>query len=91
MCPVKVTKVRIDGQVFFLTPTQDIADLKRQIVAASRGGSDFVEFDTMGHGNVAVLITPTESARFQTVERSDEEVAAWEAEPPPFDIDNYID
>jgi len=88
---MKVTKVRIDGQVFFLAPTQDIADLKAQIVAASRGGSDFVEFDTIDHGSIAVLITPTESARFQTIERSDEEVAVWETQPPPFDIDNYTD
>ena len=88
---MKVTKVRIDGQVFFLTPAQDVPDLKTQIVAASRGGSDFVDFEAIGHGSVSVLITPTESARFETIERSDEEVAVWETEPPPFDIDNYVD
>jgi hypothetical protein len=32
-----ITKLRIDSQMFFLEPGQDVAALKRQILTAARG------------------------------------------------------
>jgi hypothetical protein len=79
--------MRLDDQFFFLTEDIDQIQLEHDIIAAVRAGGDFVRFDTLGHGHVSVLITAHFPVRFETVERSEDEVAAWEAAPPPLDVD----
>jgi hypothetical protein len=81
-----ITKLRIDSQMFFLEPGQDVAALKRQILTAARGVADFVIFTTVGHGEVAVLMTPATPVRFEQQEHSDEQIAAWEENPPEADF-----
>lgn len=82
-----VTKLKIDGQYFYLVPETDVDALKSAIVAAVKSGSAFVEFETHGHGRVSVLMTPYIPARFEIVERTEEEVAGWADEPPSFEYD----
>lgn len=82
-----VTKLRVDGQVYYLPESTDVLALKEQIVSAVQGGAAFVEFDTYGHGAVAVLMTPQIPVRFETVERTQDEVTAWVEDPPSFDFD----
>jgi len=83
-----VTKLRVDGQVYFLAAETDRAVLMEQIVDAVRSGAAFVAFDTHGHGEVSVLMTQHIPVRFETVERSEEEVAAWEVDPPSFEFED---
>ena len=81
-----ITQLRIDGQVFFLTAETDRLALKSEIVAAVRSGADFVTFNTHGHGEVDVLMTPHIPVRFETVERTEQEVDSWESDPPSADV-----
>jgi hypothetical protein len=87
---MQVIKLRIDGQVYFLPAETDLLALRAEIVTAVRSGADFVEFETHGHGQVAVLMTPHLPVRFEAVERSAETVEAWEVEPPSFDLDQDL-
>ena len=86
---MKVTKVRFDGQVFLLEPNQDVSAKMREIVAAARQGSDFVEFHTVGHGVISLLITPNLPIRFETIERTESELEKIEADPPPLDVGGF--
>jgi hypothetical protein len=90
-CLVRVITARIDGQIFILSPDQDFQALKEEIVAAIRAGSDFVEFDTLGREKIFVLVTPNLPVRFETQERSEEQVEEWEHNPPPIDVSDYDD
>jgi len=80
-----VNKVRFDGQTFLLEPDQDVDQTKAAIVAAVRQGSDFVDFRTIGHGTISLLVTPSVPVRFQVIERTEEELERLELDPPPFD------
>jgi hypothetical protein len=82
---MQVSKVRFDGQTFLLDPGQDVDETKQAIVAAARDGSDFVDFRTVGHGTISVLVTPNMPVRFEIIERTEEELEAIEADPPPID------
>jgi hypothetical protein len=82
---MKTSKSHIDGQMFILEPGEDIVELKRQIVEAARNGADFVDFQTIGRGTISVLITPNLPVRFEVVEESAEQFAAWEQNPPSID------
>jgi carotenoid cleavage dioxygenase-like enzyme len=86
-----ITKLRIDGQVFFLPEDTDIPVLKQLIVAAVRTGAEFVEFDTHGHGSVSVLMTQQIPVRFEVVDRTEDEVASWVDVPPAFEYDALTD
>ena len=88
---VKVTKVRFDGQTFLLDPASDHAETKREIVTAVREGADFVEFQTVGHGVISLLVTPNIPMRFETIERTEEELERLEADPPPIDVTPFND
>ena len=88
---MKISKVRFDDQTFLLDPSQDIAETKRAIVTAVREGADFVDFVTIGHGTISLLVTPNLPVRFETIERTEEEVERLEAEPPPLDQPPFID
>ena len=91
--PLLITKLRLDGQYFFLTDDTDQAQLEQEMVAAVRAGGEFVRFDTHGHGRVSLLMTAHFPVRFESVERTEEEVSGWDDEPPPVDIDpdTYLD
>lgn len=80
-----ITKVRVDGQTFFLDPAEDLIHLKSSIVDAVREGSDFVDFRTVGHGLVSILVTPRLPVRFEMVERSEEKLEEMQNDPPPLD------
>lgn len=82
-----VTKLRVDGQIYYLPDTTDIHELKERIVTSVREGAAFVDFDTHGHGQVSVLMTPQIPVRFEVVERSQEEVDDWTDAPPSTDLD----
>jgi hypothetical protein len=86
-----ITRVRVDGQSFFLSPEQDVEATKEAIVAAVRDGSGFVDFLTVGHGRVSVLITPSIPVRFQVIERTVEELEHLETEPPPLDEAHWLE
>ena len=80
-----VNKVRFDGQTFLLEPDQDVDETKAAIVAAVREGSDFVDFRTIGHGTISLLVTPSVPVRFEVIERTEEQLERLELDPPPFD------
>jgi hypothetical protein len=84
-----VTKVRFDGQVFLLDPAHDVESTKQRIVAAAREGADFVDFQTVGHGTISLLVTQNLPIRFETIERSEDDLARLEADPPPIDSLTY--
>jgi hypothetical protein len=86
---MQIVKARVDGQMFILAAGHDIAVLKTSIVTAARDGADFVEFDTVGHGLVSVLITSTIPVRFETIDRTEEQMEQWAENPPS--IDAFID
>lgn len=86
-----INKVRFDGQTFLLGQDQDVDELKSEIVAAVRRGSDFVDFQTIGHGTISLLVTPSMPVRFQVIERTEEQLQVVEAEPPPFDEDAWLE
>ncbi|GAA1002171.1 hypothetical protein [Subtercola frigoramans] len=94
---MQIHKVHVDGQTFILTAGQDVSALKDSIVGALKDGAGFVEFETVGRGIVAVLITPNLPVRFETVERTVDQVSAWEEHPPmiedsqSFDFDSFFD
>jgi hypothetical protein len=83
---MQITRLRIDGQFFYLDATQDVAALQDQIAEAAATRAVFVHFDTVGHGRVSVLVTPHLGVRFETQEHTAEEVAEWEAHPPVIDF-----
>ncbi len=80
-----VTKVRFDEQMFLLDPTSDVDETKQAIVLAARDGSDFVDFHTVGHGTISLLVTPNLAVRFEVIEKTEEELEQLEADPPPLD------
>lgn len=88
---MRVSKVRFDGQMFLLDPEQNVDDTKTAIVTAVREGSDFVDFATIGHGTISLLVTPNLPIRFEVIERSEEELEELEAHPPPLDGDQNFD
>jgi hypothetical protein len=86
-----INKVRFHGQTFLLAPDQDVDELKAAIVTAVREGSDFVDFSTVGHGTISLLVTSSLPVRFQVIDRTEEQLQILEAEPPPFDEDAWIE
>jgi hypothetical protein len=88
---MRVNKVRFDGQTFLLDPEQDVDETKRAIVAAARTGSDFVDFRTVGHGTISLLITPNLPVRFEIIEKTEAELGRIEADPPPIDSVTWDD
>jgi hypothetical protein len=95
---MKINKVHVDGQTFVLAADEDVAGLKAQIISACQGGkSAFVDFESVGRGLISVLITPNLPVRFETFERSEEQMREWESAPPSvsdeqnMDLDAYLD
>jgi hypothetical protein len=86
-----ISKVRFDGQHFLLDPSQSVDETKAAIVTAVRDGSDFVDFATIGHGTISLLVTPNLPIRFEVIERTEDEIEELEANPPPIDTDARFD
>jgi len=86
---MQIIKLRIDGQFFYLENGQDTDALKREIIAAVTTGAGFVDFIAIGHGQVSVLVTPSFGARFEVQERTEEQIAEWEENPPVIDFEAY--
>ena len=82
---MQIVKVRFDGQIFLLAPAQDVELTKQAILSAIREGSNFVDFATIGHGTISLLVSPNFPVRFETLERTEAEVAALTEHPPPID------
>jgi hypothetical protein len=80
-----IHKVRVDGQMFILQPGQDVKELQADILRAAERGAGFVDFQTIGRSNISVLITPNVGVRFESLERTDEQIAEWEHDPPSID------
>ncbi|MBD8703950.1 hypothetical protein SOM11_13475 [Frigoribacterium sp. CFBP9039] len=87
---MRITRLRIDGQFFHLDEDQDTATLKREIIAAASAGPRFIDFTAIGHGEVSVLMTPQMGARFEVLERSQEEIDEWNHNPPVVDYDPLV-
>jgi hypothetical protein len=83
---MQISRLRIDGQFFYLDAAQDVAALQDEIAEAASTRAAFVHFDTVGHGRVSVLVTPHVGVRFEIREHTAEEVAEWEAHPPVIDF-----
>lgn len=81
-----IHKLRIDSQMFYLEPAEDIAELKEQILMAARGQAQFVVFTPVGHGRVSVLMTPHTPVRFEEEDHTEAEIASWEEDPPASDF-----
>ena len=86
---MKIIRLRIDGHLFYLDPEQDVDALKEQVLTAARGVAEFLVFTPIGHGEVSVLMAPTTPVRFEVQERTEEEVASWEENPPSADFELY--
>ena len=84
---MKVTKLRIDGQEFFLPEDVDVPALQGQLLAAVREAAGFVTFRSIGRAEISVLMTPHTPVRFEIEEHPDEEVEEWGERPPEIDIE----
>ncbi len=86
---MQITKVRVDGAEFFLPEDQVPKGLQSKIVSAVRAGGDFVTFNTLGRGPIRVLCASGIPIRFETVERSDEEIGDRQTDLSSFDFDYF--
>lgn len=86
---MNITKLRIDGQFFYLDTSADVPALKELILAAATDGPRFIDFTAIGHGEVSVLMTPHLGVRFEVVKRTQDQVDEWEKIPPVVDFDVY--
>jgi hypothetical protein len=88
-----INKLRIDSQIFYLEPDEDVVALKKKILDTARGTTDYVIFKPIGHGTVTVMVNPYTPVRFEEQEHTEDELQAWENRPPPidfnFDFDTY--
>jgi hypothetical protein len=80
-----INKLRIDSQMFYLEPDEDIEALKRRILETARGVADFIVFRPIGLGKVSVLMTPHTPVRFEEQEHTQDELQEWAHEPPQVD------
>lgn len=83
---MKIIKLRIDGQQFYLDQNYDVDDLKQRLLASARGVAEFIDFEPVGHGVVSVLMTPHTPVRFEVEERSEDQLADWSIHPPVSDV-----
>ncbi len=92
---MKISKIRIDGQMFLLEPDQSVEELKERIVDSARKGAEFVQFEAVGYGRVSVLATANIPVRIEELERTEDQLAELEKDPPPIDVtgdpDQYAD
>lgn len=82
---MKVIKLRVDGQEFYLPPEVDVDALQQQILDAAAGAPAFIRFRPHGHGDVAVLVTAHIPVRFEVEEHTESQVESWSDSPPVID------
>ena len=87
---MRVTKLRIDGQEFYLPQDADVSALQQQILAAVRVEAAFVTFRPVGHGEISALVTQHIPVRFEVEEHSEEQVQQWAEDPPAIDLGEYL-
>lgn len=87
---MKITKLRIDGQEFYLPEEVDVAALQQEILAAVRVEAAFVTFRPVGHGEISALVTQHIPVRFEVEEHSEEQVQQWAEDPPAIDLGEYF-
>ena len=87
---MKINKLRIDGQQFYLANDYDVEALKNELLKAARGVAEFIDFQPVGHGVISVLMTPQTPVRLEVEERSDEQLAEWEKHPPVSDVQSDL-
>ena len=87
---MRVVKLRIDGQEFFLPGDADVAALQKQIVAAVVGVAAFVVFRPIGYGEVAVLVTSRVRIHFEVEEHLGEEVDGWSDNRAAVDVEDVF-
>jgi hypothetical protein len=87
---MRITRLRIDGQEFYLPPELDLAALQQQLLDAVRGEAAFVTFPSVGHGEVSVLVTAHVPVRFEVEELAEEEVQRLAEDPPAIDIHEHF-
>lgn len=83
---MKITKIRIDGQQFYLRENADPEQLKARILEAARGVAQFIDFEAVGHGVISVLMTPQTPVHFEVEDRTTQQVDDWATEPPISDV-----
>ena len=86
---MKIIKLRIDGQQFYLDADTDLDELKERLLSAARGRARFIDFQPVGHGVVSVLMSPQTPVRFEVEERSEEQLAEWALNPPETDLTSF--
>ncbi|WP_344796245.1 hypothetical protein [Frondihabitans peucedani] len=82
-----ITKIRIDGQSFLLDSAEDVLALRKRIQDAARTSPTFVDFKSVGHGTVSVLVSATRPVRFEQIERTEGEYEEMRENPPGPEID----
>jgi hypothetical protein len=85
---MKVVKLRIDGQMFFLPTDVDLPELQQQILAAVSGPPAFITFRPVGYHEVTVLVTAHVPIRFEVEEHAESEVDEWAERPPAIDVND---
>jgi hypothetical protein len=86
---MSTTEVHVSGQMFILSSNSVVEALKNEVVMAVRGGGSFVDFDTVGHGIMSMLITTMIPVRFQTIEGPQDQVD--EGEERSLAIDSLVE
>lgn len=85
---MRIVKLRIDGQEFYLPGDADVDALRRQILDAIAGRGDFIDFQPVGYGDVSVLMTPLTKARIEIQQRDESQVKEWTEDPPDMDVEH---
>ena len=89
---MKINQVHVDGQTFILASDENVPALKELILTSLRStGSAFVDFRTVGRGLISVLITPSLPVRFEILDRTEQQMAKWESDPPVINDEHSID
>lgn len=83
---MRIVKVRIDGQEFFLPGEVDVIALRQQVLTAIARNGDFVDFQPVGYGEVSVLVTAHTKVRLEVQEHDASEVESWNEDPPNMDV-----
>jgi hypothetical protein len=68
---VKTTRLRIEGQDFYLAPETEVEKLKDAAVAAIREGGGIIDFMGIEGRVISVLLSPGVAVLFEAIERPD--------------------
>lgn len=68
---MKTTRLRIEGQDFYLAPEQDVTALKDLATDVLRAGAGVIDFTGIDGRVISVLLSPGVAMVFETIERPD--------------------